>query len=48
MSERELRLKLEDRLPDICRLLIKGKDVELRKDATGIRVICIEKKVVAK
>ena len=33
MSERELRLKLEDRLTDICRLLIKGKDVELRRDA---------------
>lgn len=48
MSERELRLHLEDRLPDICRLLIKGKDVEIRRDASGIKVISLDKKVVEK
>lgn len=48
MNDRELKLILEDRLPDICKLLIKGKDVELRKDASGIKVISVDKKVIAK
>lgn len=48
MSERDLKLNLEDRLPDICKLLIKGKDVEIRRDASGIKVISVDKKVVAK
>lgn len=46
MTERELRLKLEDNLPIICKLLLKGKDVELRKDVNGVRVISIDKKVI--
>lgn len=48
MSERELKIKLEDRLSDICKLLIKGKDVEIRNDVGGIKVISLDKKVIDK
>lgn len=46
MSERELRMHLEDRLTDICHELYKGKDVELRTDANGVKVIAVKKEVV--
>lgn len=48
MLERELKLNLEDRLSDIAKLLINGKDVEIRLDASGIKVISLDKKVVGK
>lgn len=48
MNERELRICIEDRLPDICKLLLKGKDVELRKDAGGLKILSVDKKVVTK
>lgn len=48
LSERELKINLEDRLPDICKLLIKGKDVEIRNDVGGIKVISLDKKVINK
>ena len=31
MNNIEIKIKLEDRLPDIANLLSKGKDVEIRK-----------------
>lgn len=46
MSERELRMHLEDRITDICTKLSKGYDVELRTDANGVKVIAVKKEVV--
>lgn len=46
MSEREIKLKLEDRLPDIANLLSKGKDVELRKVRDEVTVAEVKRTVV--
>lgn len=49
MSERELKLHLEDRIPDMVKILSKGKDVEVRTDPkTVVRIISIDKEVVKK
>lgn len=46
MSERELKLGLEDRIPDIVTILSKGKDVEIRTVRDGITVAEISRKRV--
>ena len=46
MSEREIRMKLEDRLQDIARLLSRGKDVELRKVRNDVTVAEVKRTVV--
>ena len=49
MSERELKLHLEDRVPDMMKILLKGKDVEIRTDPkTVVRIIEVKKEVVKK
>ena len=48
MSEREIAMRIEEMKNEIAKVLFKGKDVELRKDAGGIKVISVDKKVVAK
>lgn len=48
-EERELRMRLEDRVPDMAKILLKGKDVEIRTDPkTVVRIISIDKEVVKK
>lgn len=46
MSERELKLKIEECAEQIAKSLCKGKDVEIRKSHTGISVAEISKKVM--
>lgn len=46
MSERELKLKIEECAEQIAKSLCKGKDIEIRKSANGISVAEINKKVV--
>lgn len=46
MSERELKLKIEECAEQIAKSLYKGKDIEIRKSANGISVAEISKKVV--
>lgn len=46
MSEREIKMKLEDRLQDIANLLSKGKDVELRKVRDEVTVAEVKRTVV--
>lgn len=46
MTERELRLHIEDRINEICAILSKGKDVELRKDANGVKILAVDKRIV--
>lgn len=48
MSDRELKMQIEDRIPDICKALSQGNDVEIRTDRDGIRVISVKKTVVQK
>lgn len=46
MSERELRLKLEDKLSDICKMLAKEKHIELHNSQDGIKIYVVDKKIV--
>ena len=48
MNERELRLKVIEQAETIAKAIIRGKDVELRKSASGISVCEVSKKVVSK
>lgn len=48
MSERELRLKVIEHAEAIAKAISRGKDVELRKSASGISVCEVSKKVVAR
>lgn len=48
MSERELRLKLEDKLTEISKILAKGCDCEIRTSPNGVAVIKVKKEVISK
>ena len=47
-TERELRLKIEDKISEIAKVLKSGKDCELRTSPNGIAVIAVKKEVVTK
>ena len=46
MNNIEIKIKLEDRLPDIANLLSKGKDVEIRKVRDEVTVAEVKRTVV--
>lgn len=46
MSEREIKMKLQDRLEDVAHLLSKGKDVEIRKVRDEVTVAEVKRTVV--
>lgn len=48
LSEREIKLKIIEQAETIAKAICKGKDVELRKSASGISVCEVSKKVVAR
>lgn len=48
MNEKELRLKIIEQADVIAKAISRGKDVEIRKSASGISVCEVSKKVVAK
>ena len=48
VSEREIKLKIIEQAETIAKAIYKGKDVELRKSASGISVAEISKKVVSR
>ena len=48
MNERELRLKVIEQAETIAKAISRGKDVELRKSASGISVCAVSQKVVAR
>ena len=48
MNERELRLKVIEQAEAIAKAISRGKDVELRKSASGISVCEVSKRVVAR
>ena len=48
MSEKDLKISVINNAGAITKALTRGKDVEIRKSASGISVAEISKKVVAK
>ncbi len=48
MSEKEIQKKIVEQSGTIAKSICKGRDVELRKSASGVSVAEISKKVVAK
>lgn len=46
MSERELKLSVIEKAEVIAKLLCRGKDVEIRKDAGGVKIIEVRKTVM--
>lgn len=48
MSERELKLKVIEQAENIAKAISKGRDVEIRKTASGISVAEVQKKVVVR
>ena len=48
MNEGELRLKVSEQADTIAKAISRGKDVELRRSASGISVCEVSKKVVAR
>ncbi len=48
MSEKEIQRKIVEQSGTIAKAICKGRDVELRKSASGVSVAEISKKVVAK
>lgn len=48
LSEREIKLKIIEQADTIAKAISRGKDVELRKSASGISVCEVSKKVVAR
>ena len=48
MSEREIKMKIVEQAETIAKAIGRGKDVELRKSASGISVCEVSKKVVAR
>lgn len=48
MSEKEIQRKIVEQSGTIAKAICKGKDVELRKSASGVSVAEVSKRVVAK
>ena len=48
LSEREIKLKIIEKAETIAKAISRGKDVELRKSASGISVCEVSKKVVSR
>lgn len=46
MSERELRLKLEDKIQEFTKELLKGKHIEIHLSKDGIKFFAVDKKIV--
>ena len=48
LSEMEIKLKIIEQAETIAKAICKGKDVELRKSASGISVAEITKRVISR
>ena len=48
MSERELKLRIEEKLEEMAKILAKGNDCELRASPNGVAVIKVKKEVISK
>lgn len=48
MSEREIKIRIEELAGIIAEILCKGKDCEIRKSKDGVTVAEVSKKVVVR
>ncbi len=48
MNQREIKLKIIEQAENMAKILVKGKDCEIRKSANGVSIAEISKKIVAK
>lgn len=48
MSQRELKLRLEEKLEEMAEILAKGCDCEIRTSPNGVAVIKVKKEVISK
>lgn len=48
LSEKDLKLKIIEQAETIAKAISRGKDVELRKSASGISVCEVSKRVLAR
>lgn len=48
MTEKELTLKIIDKSKDIAKIIAKGRDVEIRKSASGVSIAEVIKRVVVR
>lgn len=48
MSEQEIKLRIIEQAGTIAKAICKGKDVEIRKSASGVSVAEVSKKVVSR
>lgn len=48
VSERELKLIIIEKAPDMAKILSKGNDCELRTSPNGVAVIKVRKEVISK
>ncbi len=48
MPEREMEIKLENKIPDIVKILMAGKDCEIRKSKNGVSIAEVSKKVITR
>lgn len=46
MTEQQINLKIINKSKDIAKILSKGKDVEIRKSASGVSIAEVSKRVV--
>lgn len=46
MSERELQLRLEDKIQEFTKELLKGKHIEIHMSKEGIKFFVVDKKIV--
>lgn len=46
MSERELRIQLEDKIQEFTRELLKGKHIEIHLSKDGVKFFTVDKKIV--
>lgn len=47
-KEREIKLRLEEKLEEMAEILVKGNDCELRTSPNGVAVIRVKKEVISK
>lgn len=48
MTEQQIKLKIIEKSKDIAKIIAKGRDVEIRKSASGVSIAEVSKKVVAR
>ena len=48
MTEKQLQLAIVEKSKDMAKILLRGRDVEVRKSTSGVSIAEISKKVVCR